>query len=379
MRRFLLLLPLALALVLFGAYVLVDTWLESAGGRRAVEKKLEERTGLPVRLEGEFAVMLLPTLGVSGTELAVGGSGPSDEILRSGEYALSLALGALLEGRVVIEAIRLDSGSFQLERWLELDEEPGDPTAPPVSLPEVRLLELRGFRVAPGEGAEPSYLLQELRIDAFTEGGDTPFRLVVADFGAWAGRFSWSSRAAQLELQATGSGAWPGTIRLGVEARLDSNSGSLDALWVGDPVAAAPRPDVHLSLGYAVRDGGARLDGLQLDIDTLSVRGDGCLWTRDPAALHLELVADRVDLDALPGLDAFTGNRGAERAAWEPPVDLNVRLSAAEILKGGAVAQQAVLRVGSDPDCRDLDAAPTGDAGDRPTPLGMRDVAQPIQ
>jgi hypothetical protein len=275
--------------------------------------------------------------------------------LRSGEYALSLAIGALLEGRVVIEAIRLDNGSFQLERWLELDDQPGDTTKPSVSLPEVRLLALHGFRVNAGQGGNPPYLLQELRIDGFVDGSETPFRLVVADFGAWAGSFSWSSRSAEFEMDATGSGSWPGTIQARVEARLDTGSGTLDALWAGDPVAATPRPDVRLSLGYALRDAGVRLDGLNLEIDPLSVRGDGCLWTGEQPALHLDLVAGRVDLDAMPELDAFTGSSAAESPGWEPPLDLNVRLSAAEILKNGAVARQAVLRIGSDPDCRELE------------------------
>lgn len=357
-RRLLLGLPLAMVLLFLGAYLLVDAWLESAGGRRAVEQTLAQRIGLPVRLEGDFRVMLLPMIGVSGTGLAIGGTGPVDEILSSGEYALSLALRALLEGRVVIEAIRLDEGSFQMQRWLELDEDSGDANAASVSLPEVRLLELHGFRVTADQGTDQTYLLQELRIDRFAEESETPFRMVAADLGTWTGIFAWSSQRAELELTATGSGSWTGTVRLQAKARLDTGSGALDALWAGDPEAAAARPDVRLSVAYALQDAGVLLHGLQLDIDPLAVRGDGCLLTTVQPALHLELSAERIDLDALPDLDAFTGSSGLDDSpGWEPPLDLNVRLSAAEFLKNGAVARQAVLRVGGEPDCRELAAA----------------------
>lgn len=358
-RRLLIALPLAVVLLLVGTYLLVDTWLESAGGRRAVENTLAQRTGLPVRLEGDFKVMLLPAIGVSGSGLAIGGAGPEDETLRSGKYALSLALRALLEGRVVIEAIRLDQGSFHLQRWLELDEEPGEAGAPGVSLPEVRLLELQHFRVYAEEGGEPSYLLQELSIEDFAEERETPFRLVAEEFGTWAGRFSWSSRHAQLALDATGSGAWPGAIQVKVAAQLEAGSGTLEALWAGDPAAAAPRPDVRLGLAYTLREAGASLAGVQLDMVPFSVRGDGCLLTADRPALHLELVAERVDLDALPDPAAFTGGSAVDSPAPELPLDLNVRLSAAEFLKSGAVARQAVLSFGGPPDCRALLAAPT--------------------
>jgi hypothetical protein len=349
---------LVLALLLVGAYLLVDAWLESAGGRRAVEQTLAERTGLPVRLEGDFKVMLLPAIGASGTGLAIGGAGPEDEILRSGKYELSLALRALLEGRVVIEAIRLEQGSFQLQRWLELEQEPADASAPGVSLPEVRLLELQRFRVHGEEGSEQSYLLQELRIEEFAEERETPFRLVAEDFGTWAGIFSWSSRHAQLDLDATGSGAWPGAIQVNVGARLDAGSGNLEALWAGDPAAVAPRPDIRLTFAYTLLEAGVSLDGMQLDMDPLSVRGEGCLLTNARPALHLELAAEQVDLDALPDPAAFSGSSAEDSAAWEPPLDLNVRLSAAEFRKSGAVARQAVLRLGDNPDCGALLAAP---------------------
>ena len=60
------------ALLLAAAYWLADSWLESAGGRRMLENALTSRSGVPVRLLGDFDLMLLPAIGASGTELVVG-------------------------------------------------------------------------------------------------------------------------------------------------------------------------------------------------------------------------------------------------------------------------------------------------------------------
>ena len=62
-RRIFLLLPLFTVLFLALMYLAVDTWLQSAGGRRAVERVLTDQVGLPVELQGDFNIMLLPAAG----------------------------------------------------------------------------------------------------------------------------------------------------------------------------------------------------------------------------------------------------------------------------------------------------------------------------
>jgi uncharacterized protein involved in outer membrane biogenesis len=113
-RRLLLFVPAALLLLFAAAYLMLGAWLESAGGRRAVERALAERLGMSVTLQGEFDIMLLPSIGVSGTELVLGPPGPASELARSREYALALALGPLLERRLLIQSIALDGGRSSL-------------------------------------------------------------------------------------------------------------------------------------------------------------------------------------------------------------------------------------------------------------------------
>jgi hypothetical protein len=358
-RRILLGIPLALALLALAAYAIVDAWLESAGGRRAVERTLADRIGLPVRLAGDFRVMLLPTIGVTGTDLVIGDPEPDGEILRGGEYALSLSIQALFKGRVLIESIRLVESAFYLGRGGQPRDAAAGGAARGLVLPEIRLLELEGFRVIDSAGEGQSWRLQELRIEGFADGRPTPFSLDMDELGAWVGNFSWSGRTAEFALETAGRGPWPGEIRVQATAMLDAARGAVEAIWPGD--AGSPtglRPEVRLSFAYTALPKGVRLDSFQLDAEPLAVRGDGCLLIGEPPSLHLDLAADRVDLDALPSLDSFTSGARADDAGPEFAMDVRLRLSAAEFTKSGAVARQGVLQLGSGPDCRELQAAP---------------------
>jgi hypothetical protein len=353
-RWLLLGLPLALALLFAAAWLLVDAWLESAGGRQAVERALADRIGLPVRLEGEFHVMLLPSVGVSGTVLVIGDVGVATELARSEEYAVSLALAPLFEGRLLIESIRFSDGVLHLDRWPEgaatSDGVPGEALV----LPDVEALEVRNFRVLSGEGDATPYLLRSLEIERFAPGRATPFRLDVEGFGAWAGNLSWHAGRAALEVSSTGKGDWPGEIRLRAEALLNDATADVELHWLGDPAAA---DEAGLALVVAWLPAGLRLEDLRLVSDALLVEGAGCLVTADRPALNLELSADRVDADALPALSGpeEPGGEGQASMAWPEGLDFNVRLEVEELLAGGAVARQAVLRLGGEPDCRALE------------------------
>jgi hypothetical protein len=208
--------------------------------------------------------------------------------------------------------------------------------------------------VLSGDGDARPYLLRSLEIEEFAPGRATPFSLEVEGFGAWIGSLSWRPGRAALELSATGKGDWPGDIRLWAEALLNDATAELDLHWMGAPAATA---EANLALAVAWLPAGLRLEDLQLVADGLLVEGTGCLVTADRPALHLELAADRVDADTLPGLSGpgEPGGQGQAAMAWPEDVDFNVRLEVGELLAGGAVARQAVLRLGGEPDCRALD------------------------
>jgi len=360
-RWLLLGIPLVVAVVFAAAWLLVDSWLESAGGRQAVERALAERIGLPVRLEGDFHVMLLPSVGVSGTDLVIGAPGPATELARSEEYAVSLALAPLLEGRLSIESVRFSRGTLRLARWPASSAEPAMPAQAPLVLPDVRELEISDFRVIAGEDETAPYVLHKLSIEEFRAGQATPFRLQVEGLGDWSGTLTWLADRAELALAASGQGSWPGELRLQAEARLDDLTGALELRWAGAATAAL-RAEPQLTLAYVWQPAGLRIRDVRLAADPLQVQGAGCFLTGDRPALHLDLFADRVDADALPDLSVLSSGEpaagaGRPAAEWPDGLDLNVRLSVEELLAGGAVARQAVLRLGGEPDCLPVEPA----------------------
>jgi len=182
---------LLLALLFLAAYLLVDAWLEGAGGRRALERALQDRIGLPVRLDGEFRVVLLPSVGVSGTALVVGEPGPATELLRSDSYAVSLALEPLFHRRLSIDSVEFGNGTLHLERWPESEAPSTRAPQSTVQLPEIERLEILDFKVFAAADGDQPYLLRELSIEQFAAGRASAFRLEVEDYGAWDGSLTW--------------------------------------------------------------------------------------------------------------------------------------------------------------------------------------------
>jgi len=360
-RRLLLLAPLLLALLLAGTYLLLDAWLEGAGGRRAVENALAERLNMPVKLDGRFDVMLLPAIGVSGTDLVIGAPGPASEAVRSGRYAVALALFPLLDGQVLIESFELGDGAFYLER-LAIDEESDDAdgAATVMQLPEIQALSVRDFDIYTGEG-EP-LRLQRFTVEDFAAGAAAPFELAVAGFGEMVGGLSWDASLRELAIDADWTALLPGMLRVQAVAALGAGRGSADAAW------SPPGPDptmagLRLALAYALVPGGVRLDDLRLQAGSQTVTGDGCVLAGDPVALHLDLTTPDIDFDALPdlvalgeALDARAGDV-SQSANSAPPPGLNLRLRANEARLQGALARQAEFRVGGVPNCDGTDDA----------------------
>lgn len=360
-RRLLLFVPVLLALLFAGVYLLAGIWLESSGGRQAIEQELSRRLGVPVNLLGEFSIALLPSLGVAGTELVIGVPGPESELGRSEVYSVELALRPLLDGVLVIESFSLAGGRLYLERLPGDDGAAADSGSAPLRLPDIESFAIRDFEII--AGGDGRFLLQEFELKGFAGGRQAPFRLTVAGYGSLSGELGWNASAAELGASAAWSGYVPGVLQFRLTANLASASGDLQAGWSPPGAAADSAAAIRIALDYEFRPGGVALAEVRLDAGSQSAAGAGCVVLDDPPALHLDMASPRIDLDALPDLaalasfgDADAGEAGeqAEGAGTDTALAFNLRLRAAEARGGGAVAREAVLQVGSEPDCSGL-------------------------
>jgi uncharacterized protein involved in outer membrane biogenesis len=175
---------LLLAALPIAAYFLLDTWLESAGGRSAIEQELARRSGMPVSLQGDFSIGLLPTPGVSGTRFVVGDPLLGRPILSSGAYRIVLDLSALVEKRL-----------------------------------EILELELNDIRVAP-EGAD--FRIRSLALRGYAENQPTQVSADLAELGVLDGVFTWFPARSALRL----ASAWQGPER-------QQGSLALELVWSG--------------------------------------------------------------------------------------------------------------------------------------------------
>jgi len=368
-RRLLLLSPLLAVLLLAGAYLLLDAWLDSAGGRRAVENALAQRLGLPVQLSGRFNVMLLPSIGVSGTELVIGTPGAATEAVRSESYVVALALVPLLNGELLVESFELENGRFYPERLPETGaSDAGDGTAAPLHLPEIRVLSVSDFDILLGAG-EP-VRLQRFAVQDFVAGADAAFQLAVSGYGEMDGKLNWNASDQALAIDADWSELLPGGLRVQAVVGLGAGNGSVNLAWSPDRRDFA-EPGLRLALAYVLVPGGARFDDLRLAAGNQTVAGAGCVVVGETTALHLDLVAPAIDFDALPDLAALgealgsPGEAAPRDASSGGGLGLNLRLRAEEARLQGALARQAEFRVGGEPTCEGGDSPP-GDSPERP-------------
>ena len=276
LRWVLLGLPLALAALAGLAWLALDTWLESAGGRRAIEDVLSAQSGYPVSLAGEFEVVLLPVPGVSGTDLRVGGAPGEDVLATSARYGVSLDLRALLRREVNVNRLTLGDVRF---------------------------------------GATDGLLVPEIEITGFAVARPADFRLDLGPYGEVQGAFTWRPEIGDVDLRL----AWGGFLL----------------------------PRLALAAHAAYDAAGLWIDVWDADVDGQRVTGEGCYRVDDGSGLQLDLLAQRLDLDALdlvlPESEQDDGGAGPA---------LRLRLSAEEVVRGGVTARGVVMNLGDDPDCR---------------------------
>ena len=373
-------LPLVLVIiVLLG--LAADSWLESAGGRRMLQRELSKSLGLPVRLEGAYALKLFPRLQITGTGLVID-QPAADEMLAFGrKYSAAIELKPFIHREVRISSIGLHGG-FVDYRYLsrEAPAEHGE-RRPGLVLPEIASLEISDFsvRLAP-EGR--SVLIRKLQLTGFRpgqaalleidagllEGAEETARLNLHGDLQLAAE-NWSSKLAirQMELNWHGrvftglSGVWqwdqltsrlagkmawqeaPNTADLRMELTWGpSPAGSLE----GDYRAKGLPEPLTLGMDFTVLPDAVVLQHLAIEIAGQSLAGGGCILMAEPAGLHLSLEAGDLDLDRIYSMMPAQQDGDAEL-----PFELAIRLHAKTARFAGAEATGVDVGLGRAPDC----------------------------
>jgi hypothetical protein len=353
-----LLLVFALAVALF--YAAANAWLESAGGRKTLERELTQRAGFPVRLMGDFDIMLFPALGVKGTELLIGGPGAGEAFMQSREYAVALALRPLLAGELRVESILLADGALRLDRIPPSGPGKTGPPGETLRLPVIGAFTVSDFVVVvPGEPGR-ELAIDEFAVDGFAEGREAGFQIEGAGFGRVAGRFRWKSADALLTLSGTWSGLLSDALAFSGQMDIGGSNGKVVMRWPAGPADADQV--LRLSTGFALGDEAVWLDDVELSAGAQSVGGEGCLGLGASPGLRLDLAADSLDIDRLPELPSLVSAPGADGGP-AAGFDIALRLRAVELRSAGAIARNAVLSVGDDPSCSQPDRARPRESG----------------
>ncbi|MGH8034016.1 MAG: hypothetical protein ACREO9_02235, partial [Lysobacterales bacterium] len=328
-------------LLLFLLGLLADAWLESSGGRRLLQRELGRGLGLPVSLQGNFGMRFLPQLEIAGTGLEVGLQGGRGVLVYSGSYSVGIEVVPFIRGELRIASIRLRDGFIDLANLPAPEKaEPGAayrPAGSQISLPDVASLNVNNFSVRYADAPD--------RVD-IGEFQLTGFRASVpASLAVKAGLFRNEAIRAAVELQ--GSVAVD-PLELSTEFRIaamqialdqllidgltglwrwerpaDAVSGQLDwqdsnrsaglqlVLTLGEPLTgsaygsyrvpelAAP---VTLEFRFTLLPDSVALEGVRLAMDDQEIEGSGCFRFAEQAGLHLNLLADELDMDKIEPL-----------------------------------------------------------------------------
>lgn len=249
-------LPLLIALLIAALYFAAIAWLESSGGREAIEKQLSVAAGMPVRLAGDFDLALLPAPGARGTELLI--SDPSGMVIAgSRTFRVDLALEPLLRRQFRVDRLQLE--------WLTL-----------------------------GAAGSTQFAIPSVAISGFEPGREAALAVELGWFGTIDGSFTWRPADAEVSLDLAWNTEGRDPIGLGgVVAYFADHAAfrDLDAMIGGQHlvgngcVLVAGRPVLNLDLAAGI-----------LDLDALAAAmpgGDGG-GAMLPLAINLRLVADEM-------------------------------------------------------------------------------------
>ena len=387
-KKLLLFLPLGLALVLFLLVLFADAWLESSAGRKKLESALERSLGMPVDLQGDFSITLLPSPGVSGSGLSVGAEGSGSAFIQSRDYHLAIELLPLINGELKVLSVSAIDGLLDVALYRKPEASAAGDGKSRVRLPEIERLELENIRLVLPGSDDNSLLIRNLELEAFRE--DEPSSLVLelslqssdaviavlsaqskllvssglgqisVDLGSlelnsenlklsgihgqmtWQGEQEWLNGQLAWEDPAMGSG------HLKFDWYPATSGGTVEFGFT----PAAQGQDLNARLNFESKQQGIFLDEILLSFGDQEVTGMGCLLTDESRALHLSLNSEFIDIEALNSLLPDGSGIGSDKQD-DLPVDLNVELTIGEMHVAGAIVHDAEISLGQVAQCED--------------------------
>ena len=373
-------LPLFLSLLIVLLGLIADAWLESSGGREMLQRELSRNLGMPVRLRGEFHIGLIPRLNITGTGLEIGQPDTTAFWVVCRKYAVAIELAPFIHREVRIASVELNGGNAGFADDAKSDLGGGNRLGASLVLPQVTALEISDFRLAP-VGKDNEVYIEDLRITGFQPGKPAP---VALNAGLAAGQ----QDSARLNLDGELTLANDLSMHMDIlKMTFDWDGSSIEGLsgewqWLQPAGAVKGRMDwdqaphkaevrlelpaiaelagvlhVHyeqppmvdssdLSLDFSILPEVIVMRALELNLDGQSLRGQGCLLTAAKPSLRLVLQAADIDADRIYAM--LPEQRGGNT---ELPLDLAVRISAGKARFSGAVATDAELSIGGQPEC----------------------------
>jgi len=389
-KKIAVLLPLSLVVILFLLVLLADVWLESNAGRRELESALEGTLGMPVHLQGEFSISLLPRLGVSGEGLMIGAAGTTSPFIQSSDYHVALELLPLINGKLTILSFRVGDGLLDPAAYAGVKSKPSSPGGAKIKLPEIEHFLLENFRIDLPAGADSSLLVQSLELEAFRAGEPSPLRLelslqsnarTIASLSVQStllvgagldqisvllealsfesdalvldginGRLSWQDEQKLLEGQLSWEETGLGSADLTARMSTATDRGTMELEYVGAGQAQA----LLSRLDFQQQERGVYFPEILLTLGDQKATGSGCLLTDEGTSVHLLMAAEFIDLEQWASLMPAVAGDGAAMATGtgtELPIDINFKLNVEELLAAGAIVKSAEISSGQATDC----------------------------
>jgi hypothetical protein len=386
MKKVALFVPLGVAALLFLLVLIADAWLESRAGRRELENALESSLGMPVQLQGDFDISLLPALGVSGTDLSIGSNDTDAPFVQIRDYQVAVKLLPLINGELSVLSFSAAGGLLDPARYPGAGAKARSAGKSEFRLPEIERLLLEDIRIIlPGQG-DNSVSIDRLELDSFRAGEPSALTLELSllssamtsanlsldskllvesglrqlsleidalNFKSEAlilhginGRLSWQMAGQLLDGQLSWQEPGLGSARLTSRLSIASNEGHLEFSFTGEGQSHT----LDASLNFERREKGLYFPEISASFGAQQTTGNGCYLAQETSSLHLLMASDYIDVEKLDSL--IPGDSGmASGLGDDLPVELNVKLAVQEIHAAGAIARNVEISLGRQPDC----------------------------